>query len=86
MVWENRGFLIEMNTDYVKEQQGSFSAGGERQMDLVKGTVLLLVVLGLFSLFSYKAPKGMKAMGALANAAVAAFLVEAFQRFVGEIS
>ncbi|PLR67535.1 MULTISPECIES: PTS sugar transporter subunit IIC [Bacillaceae] len=52
-------------------------------MELVKGTALLLIVLGLFSLFSYKAPKGMKAMGALANAAVAAFLVEAFQRFVG---
>ena len=27
-------------------------------------------------------PKGMKAMGALANAAVATFLVEAFQRYV----
>ncbi|MFY0760410.1 PTS sugar transporter subunit IIC [Metabacillus dongyingensis] len=52
-------------------------------MELLKGTALLLVVLGLFSLFSYKAPKGMKAMGALANAAVAAFLVEAFQRYVG---
>lgn len=59
------------------------TARGERQMELVKGTALLLIVLGLFSLFSYKAPKGMKAMGALANAAVAAFLVEAFQRFVG---
>ena len=52
-------------------------------MEIIKGIFLLLVVLGLFSLFSYKAPKGMKAMGALANAAVAAFLVEAFQRFVG---
>ena len=52
-------------------------------MEIIKGTLLLLIVLGLFSLFSYKAPKGMKAMGALANAAVAAFLVEAFQRFVG---
>ena len=52
-------------------------------MEIIKGIFLLLVVLGLFSLFSYKAPKGMKAMGALANAAVAAFLVEAFQRYVG---
>ncbi|MDF9759385.1 hypothetical protein OKW24_001158 [Peribacillus simplex] len=49
-------------------------------MEILKGTALLLLVLGLFSLFSFKAPKGMKAMGALANAAVAAFLVEAFQR------
>ena len=48
-------------------------------MEIVKGTVLLLIVLGFFSLFSYKAPNGMKAMGALASAAVAAFLVEAFQ-------
>lgn len=47
-------------------------------MDILIGTVLLLVVLGLFTLFSYKAPNGMKAMGALANAACASFLVEAF--------
>lgn len=52
-------------------------------MEILKGTVLLLIVLGFFTLFSYKAPNGMKAMGALANAAVAAFLVEAFQKFVG---
>ena len=47
-------------------------------MDIILGTALLLVVLGLFTLFSYKAPHGMKAMGALANAACASFLVEAF--------
>ncbi len=47
-------------------------------MDIIFGTVLLLVVLGLFTLFSYKAPNGMKAMGALANAACASLLVEAF--------
>lgn len=47
-------------------------------MDIIFGTVLLLIVLGLFTLFSYKAPNGMKAMGALANAACASFLVEAF--------
>lgn len=47
-------------------------------MDIILGTALLLLVLGLFSLFSYKAPNGMKAMGALANAACASFLVEAF--------
>lgn len=52
-------------------------------MEIIKGTALLLFVLSLFTLFSYKAPKGMKAMGALANAACAAFLVEAFQKFVG---
>lgn len=52
-------------------------------MDIIKGTALLLFVLALFSLFSFKAPKGMKAMGALAGAAVAAFLVEAFQLYVG---
>lgn len=52
-------------------------------MDILKGSVLLLIVLACFTLFSYKAPKGMKAMGALASAAIATFLVEAFQRFVG---
>ena len=55
-------------------------------MDIIFGTVLLLVVLGLFTLFSYKAPNGMKAMGALANAACASFLVEAFHfAFFGEV-
>ncbi|SHH02418.1 PTS sugar transporter subunit IIC [Tepidibacter thalassicus] len=52
-------------------------------MELIKGTILLLFCLSLFSLFSLKAPKGMKAMGALADAAVASFLVEAFQSYVG---
>ncbi|WP_077211994.1 PTS sugar transporter subunit IIC [Bacillus dakarensis] len=52
-------------------------------MEIIKGTALLLLVLACFSLFSYKAPKGMKAMAALAGAACAAFLVEAFQLFVG---
>jgi len=52
-------------------------------MEILKGTVLLLIVLSCFTLFSYKAPRGMKAMGALASAAIATFLVEAFQRFVG---
>lgn len=52
-------------------------------MDIFVGTLLLLLVLSLFSLFSFKAPYGMKAMGALANAAVATFLVEAFQSYVG---
>ena len=47
-------------------------------MNIIFGTILLLLVLGLFTLFSYKAPNGMKAMGALANAACASFLVEAF--------
>ena len=55
-------------------------------MDIILGTVLLLIVLGLFTLFSYKAPNGMKAMGALANAACASFLVEAFHfAFFGEV-
>ncbi|MBM7599503.1 fructose-specific phosphotransferase system IIC component [Virgibacillus halotolerans] len=52
-------------------------------MEIIKGTALLLIVLAFFSLFSYKAPNGMKAMGALASAAVASFLVEAFQKYVG---
>jgi len=52
-------------------------------MDILKGAILLLIVLSCFTLFSYKAPNGMKAMGALASAAIATFLVEAFQRFVG---
>ncbi|WP_300357372.1 PTS sugar transporter subunit IIC [Fusobacterium sp.] len=52
-------------------------------MEILKGTVLLLLVLAGFSLFSLKAPKGMKAMGALAGAATASFLVEAFQFYVG---
>ncbi|NFI03178.1 MULTISPECIES: PTS sugar transporter subunit IIC [unclassified Clostridium] len=55
-------------------------------MDILFGTALLLLVLGLFTLFSYKAPNGMKAMGALANAACASFLVEAFHdAFFGEV-
>ncbi|APF27586.1 phosphotransferase system, EIIC family protein [Clostridium sporogenes] len=52
-------------------------------MVIFKGTLLLLLCLSAFSLFSLKAPKGMKAMGALADAAVATFLVEAFQSYVG---
>ncbi len=52
-------------------------------MELIKGTLLLLLVLGGFTGFSLKAPKGMKAMGALAGAATASFLVEAFQKYVG---
>ncbi|HLR07710.1 MAG TPA: PTS sugar transporter subunit IIC [Bacillota bacterium] len=52
-------------------------------MGIVKGIILLFVVLACFTLFSYKAPRGMKAMGSLAAAAIATFLVEAFQRFVG---
>lgn len=55
-------------------------------VQILMGTVLLLVVLGLFTLFSYKAPHGMKAMGALASAACASFLVEAFHfAFFGEV-
>ncbi len=56
---------------------------GETIVDILKGTGLLLLVLFLFWLFSNKAPYGMKAMGALASGAVAAFLVEAFQSYVG---
>lgn len=55
-------------------------------MQILIGTILLLLVLGLFTLFSYKAPNGMKAMGALANAACASFLVEAFHAaFFGDV-
>jgi fructose-specific phosphotransferase system IIC component len=52
-------------------------------MTIIKGIALLLLVLSLFTLFSYRAPYGMKAMGGLANAAIASFLVEAFQRYIG---
>ncbi|NBJ69490.1 MULTISPECIES: PTS sugar transporter subunit IIC [Clostridia] len=52
-------------------------------MEIIKGTFLLILVLTFFTLFSYKAPRGMKAMSALASAAIATFLVEAFQRYVG---
>ncbi|MGV3244689.1 PTS sugar transporter subunit IIC [Staphylococcus sp. 11261D007BR] len=52
-------------------------------MDLIIGTVFLLLVLVVFTLFTYKAPNGMRAMGALANAAIATFLVEAFNKYVG---
>ena len=55
-------------------------------MQILFGTLLLLVVLGGFTLFSYKAPHGMKAMGGLANAACASFLVEAFHlAFFGDV-
>lgn len=55
-------------------------------MQILFGTLLLLLVLGCFTLFSYKAPHGMKAMGALASAACASFLVEAFHlAFFGEV-
>ena len=55
-------------------------------MQVLIGTGLLLLVLGLFTLFSYKAPQGMKAMGALATAACASFLVESFHSsFFGNI-
>ncbi|WP_156290684.1 PTS sugar transporter subunit IIC [Oceanobacillus salinisoli] len=46
-------------------------------MDVLIGTIALLVVLALFSLFTFKAPYGSKAMSALAAAAVASFLIEA---------
>ena len=52
-------------------------------MDLLIGTLFLILVLVIFTLFTYKAPSGMKAMGALANAAIASFLVEAFNKYVG---
>lgn len=55
-------------------------------MDILISTVLLLLVLAMFTLFTYKAPKGAKAMGALADAACASFLVEAFHlAFFGEV-
>ncbi|MFH4934375.1 PTS sugar transporter subunit IIC [Staphylococcus cohnii] len=52
-------------------------------MDILIGTLFLIVVLVLFTLFTYRAPNGMRAMGALANAAIATFLVEAFHKYVG---
>ncbi len=44
---------------------------------------IFILVLVIFTLFTYKAPNGMRAMGALANAAIATFLVEAFNKYVG---
>src|SRR5699024_11047118 len=52
-------------------------------MDILIGTLFLIIVLVLFTLFTYRAPNGMRAMGALANAAIATFLVEAFHKYVG---
>lgn len=55
-------------------------------MQILIGTILLLIVLGIFTLFSCKAPNGMKAMGALASAACTSFLVEAFHSsFFGDV-
>lgn len=51
-------------------------------MAMIKGIGLLILFLIAFSLFSFKAPKGMKAMGGMAEAAVAAFLVEAVHKYV----
>ena len=44
-------------------------------MDLLIGTLFLVLVLVIFTLFTYRAPSGMRAMGALANAAIASFVV-----------
>ena len=52
-------------------------------MEILKGTGLLLICLTMFTLFSLKAPKGMQAMSGMASAAVASFLVEAIQYFIG---
>lgn len=52
-------------------------------MNLILGVIFLALVLCLFTLFTSKAPQGGKVMGALANAAIASFLVEAFQKYVG---
>lgn len=52
-------------------------------MDLLIGTFIFNFSFSCFTLFTYKAPSGMKAMGALANAAIASFLVEAFNKYVG---
>ncbi|WP_066503186.1 PTS sugar transporter subunit IIC [Abyssisolibacter fermentans] len=49
---------------------------------IVKGMMLLLLVLIVFSGFSLKAPKGDKAMSGLAGAAVATFLVEAIHKYI----
>lgn len=49
---------------------------------MLKGIILLLIVLVIFSVFSFKFPKGEKAMNGLANAAVATFLVEAILKYI----
>ena len=47
------------------------------------GTLFLILVLIILHYLRIKAPNGMRAMGALANAAIATFLVEAFNKYVG---
>lgn len=51
-------------------------------MIFLRGTGMLLLILGAFSVFSLKLPKGSKAMGGLADAAVATFLVEAILKYI----
>lgn len=55
-------------------------------MEILKGVLLLLGALTVFSLFSMKMPQGKLAMSGLANTAVATFLVEAVHKYImGEL-
>lgn len=51
-------------------------------MEIIKGIVMLIGTLALFSIFSMKMPKGQLAMNGLANTAVATFLVEAIHKYI----
>ena len=44
---------------------------------------IFILVLVILHYLHIKAPNGMRAMGALANATIATFLVEAFNKYVG---
>ena len=49
-------------------------------MDLLIGTLFLILVLIIFTLFTYKAPNGMRAMGALANSGYCDILSRSIQQ------
>ncbi|WP_226527284.1 PTS sugar transporter subunit IIC [Metabacillus niabensis] len=52
-------------------------------MEVLQGVGLLLICLTIFTIFSLKAPMGMQAMSGMAAAAIASFLVEAIQLYIG---
>lgn len=51
-------------------------------MDVLIGTVLLILVLSFFTPFNYKAPHGTKAMGALASAACVSFFSRSLSHLI----
>ena len=51
-------------------------------MDLLIGTLFLVLVLVIFTLFTYKAPS-YACNGSFSQRSIATFLVEAFNKYVG---